>query len=241
MSSWNLPGTVTLTVALYIPSLHVLASVDTNWKHIVGCAKRYLIECFLCSNFDVHCLGDLFANESVSKHRLDKLCRLRFGKPSEGIEREVLFWYEAQLHLGLLCKRNCTSLRDVLRLCFRHSPFSTYGFKGLFPEWTLSEDVHLRIEHWHFHGLGIVNARDMRCQQLARSVNEVLTSLWCMRVGGCYCSCHTERCGVSFTAICFKDSDFPACLSCGSIPMRPKQKPYMCSVCQYCILVLAEP
>ena len=63
----------------------------------------------------------------------------------------------------------------------------------------------------------------------------------CMRVGGCYCSCHTERCGVSFNAICFKDYDFPACLSCGSIPMRPKQKPYMCSVCQYCILVLAEP
>ena len=241
MSSWNLPRTVTSTVALYIPSLHVLASVDTNLKHFVGCAKRYIIDGFLCSNFDVHCLGDLFANESVSKHRLDKLCRLRLGQPSDGIEKEVLFWYEAQLHLGLLCRRNRTSLRDVLRRCFSYSSFSTYSFKGLFPEWTLREDMHLRIGHWHFHGLGLVNARSMGCEQLARSVNEVLTSLWCMRVGGCYCSCHTERCGVSFTAICFKDYDFPACLSCGSIPMRPKQKPYMCSVCQYCILVLAEP
>ena len=241
MSSWNLPGTVTLTVALYIPSLHVLASVDTNLKHFVGCAKRYIIDGFLCSNFDVHCLGDLFANESVSKHRLDKLCRLRLGQPSDGIEKEVLFWYEAQLHLGLLCRRSRTSLRDVLRRCFSYSTFSSYSFKGLFPEWRLSEDMHLCIGHFNPGGLALVNARDMGCQQLARSVNEVLTSLWCMRVRGCYCSCHTEQCGVSFTAICFKDSDFSACCSCGTIPMRPKQQPYMCSVCQSCILALAEP
>ena len=241
MSSWNLPGTVTLTVALYIPSLHVLASVDTNLKHVVGCATRYIIDGFLCSNFDVHCLGDLFANESVSKHRLDKLCRLRLGQPSDGIEKEVLFWYEAQLHLGLLCRRNITSLRDVLRRCFSYSSFSTYSFEGLFPEWTLREDMRLRIWHLHFHGLGIVNARNMGCEQLARSVNEVLTSLWCMRAGGCYCSCHTEQCCVSFTTICFKDSDSSACFSCGTIPMRPQRKPYMCSACQYCILALAEP
>ena len=94
MSSWDLSGSVTLIVALYIPSLHVLASVDTNWKHIIGCATRYIIDGFLCSNFEVHCLGDLFANESVSKHRLDKICRFRLGQPSDGIEEEVLFWYE---------------------------------------------------------------------------------------------------------------------------------------------------
>ena len=87
MSSWNLPGTVTLTVAPYIPSVHALASVDTNLTHLVGCAKRYIIDGFLRSNFDVHCLRDLFANESVSKHRLDKICRFRFGEPSEGIEK----------------------------------------------------------------------------------------------------------------------------------------------------------
>ena len=235
MLSWNLPRTVTSTVVLYIPSLHVLATVDTNWKHIVGCAKRYLIECFLCSNFDVHCLGDLFANESVSKHRLDKLCRLRFGQTSEGLVKEVLFWYEAQLHLGLLCTRNVTSLRDVLRRCFSYSRFSSYSFGGLFPEWTLREDMHLRIGHWHFHGLGLVNARNVGCEQLARSVNEVLTSLWCMRAGGTYCSCHTEQCGVSFTTICFKDSDFSACFTCGTIPMRPQRQPYMCFACQHLV------
>ena len=229
MSFSKLPETITFTVALYIPSLHVLASVDASWKHFVGCAKRYIIDGFLCSNFDVHCLGDLFANESVRKHRLDKFCRLRLGQPSDDVEKEVLFWYEAQLHLGLLCRRNITSLRDVLRRCFSYSSFSTYSFEGLFPEWTLREDMHLRIGHWHFHGLGIVNARNMGCEQLARSVNEVLTSLWCMRVGGCYCSCHTEQCCVSFTTICFKDSDFSACFSCGTIPMRPQRKPYMCS------------
>ena len=114
------------------------------------------------------------------------------------------------------------------------------GFKVLFSEWTLSQDMHLSIGLSHFHALGLVNARDVRCQHLGRSVNEVETSLWCMRVGGCHCSCHTERCGLSFTAMCFKDSDFPACSSSCSNPMRPKQKPYMCSVCPYCGLALAE-
>ena len=145
------------------------------------------------------------------------------------------------MHLGLLCRRNRTSLRDVLRRCFRYSAFSTYSFTGLFPEWTLSGDMRLCIRHFNPGGLALVNARDMGCQQLARSVNEVLTSLWCMRVRGCYCSCYTEQCGVSFTAICFKDSDFSACCSCGTIPMRPKQQPYMCAVCESCILALAEP
>ena len=132
-SSWNLPGTVTLTVALYIPSLHALATVDSNWKHIVGFANRYIIDSFLCTNFDVRCLGDLFANESVMKYRLDRLCRSRLGEPSEAIPPAVLFWFEAQLHMGLCCRRNPTSLRDVLERCFSHSPFSTYGFKGPFP------------------------------------------------------------------------------------------------------------
>ena len=207
MFSWNLQRTVTSTVALYIPALHAMATVDRHWKHIVGCAKRDLIECFLCSNFDVHCLGDLFAMENVRKPILDKICRLHLGQPSEGIQKEVLFWYEAQLHLGLLCRRSRTSLRDVLRRCFSYLSFSTYSFKGVFPEWRLSEDMHLCIGHFNPGGLALVNARDMGCQQLARSVNEVLTSLWCMRVRGCYCSCHTEQCGVSFTAICFKRSN----------------------------------
>ena len=87
-SSWNLPGTVTLTVALYIPSLHVLATVDTNWKHIVGCANRYIIDSFLCTNFAVRCLGDLFANEGVMMYRLDKLFRARLGEPSEACSED---------------------------------------------------------------------------------------------------------------------------------------------------------
>ena len=125
MSSWNLPGTVTFTVALYMPSLHALASVDTNLTHLVGWAKRYIIDDFLCSDFDVHCLGDFVANENVRKPILDKICRLHLGQPSEGIQKEVLFWYEAQLHLGLLCRRSRTSLRDVLGLCFSYSSFSS--------------------------------------------------------------------------------------------------------------------
>ena len=172
---------------------------------------------------------------------MDKLCRLRLGRASDDVEKEVLLWYEAQLHLGLLCRRNVTSLRDVLRRCFSYSSFSTYSFEGLFPEWALRERMHLRIGHLHFHGLGLVNARNIGCEQLARSVNEVLTSLWCMRAGGCYCSCRTEQCCVSFRSICLKDSDFSTCSSCGSIPVRPVRKPYMCSACAYCTFAFAEP
>ena len=225
MSTSHLPTSVTLTVALYIPSFYILASVDSNWKHIVGCADRYVIECFLGSNFDVRCLGDLFANESVMKYRLDRLCRSRLGEPSEAIPPAVLFWFEAQLHIGLFCSRNRTSLRDVLERCFSHSPFSTYGFKGLFPEWSLTEDMHLLIGHRYFDELALVNARDMGCQHLGRSVNEVLTSLWFMRVGGCYCACHTEQCGVSFTAVCFNAESWKVRRLYRSVPA-----PRLCSV-----------
>ena len=182
MFSWNLPRTVTSTVALYIPALHVMTTVDRHWKHIVGCAKRDLIECFLCSNFDVHCLGDLFAMENVRKPILDKICRLHLGQLSEGIQKEVLFWYEAQLHLGLLCRSNRTSLRHVLRRCFKHSTFGAYGFADFFPESRLTKDMHLCIHHFNPGGVALVNARDMGCWQLGRSVNEVLMSLWCMSV-----------------------------------------------------------
>ena len=101
-SFWNLPGTVTLTVALYMPSLHALASVDKNLKHLAGMATRDIIDDFLGSDFDVQCLGDLIADEFVDKRMLDKICRLHLGRPSEGIDKEVLFWIEARLHLGLL-------------------------------------------------------------------------------------------------------------------------------------------
>ena len=225
MSTWHLPTAVTLTVALYIPSFHILASVDSNWQRIVGCADRYAIDCFLCSNFDVRCLGDLFANESVMKYRLDRLCRLRLGEPSKAIATAVLFWCEAQLHIGLFCSRNRTSLRDVLERCFSHSPFFTYGFKGLFPEWSLTEDMHLLIGHRYFDELALVNARDMGCHHLGRSVNEVLTSLWFMRVGGCYCACHTEQCGVSCTAVCFNAESWKVRRLYRSVPA-----PRLCSV-----------
>ena len=134
----NLPETVTLTLALYLPSLHALASVDKNLRHLVGCATRDIIDDFLGSDFDVQCLGDLIANEFVDKRMLDKICRLHLGQPSEGIDKEVLFWFEAQLHLGLLSRRSRTSLLVVLELCFRRSSFSKYSFKGLFPPWRLS-------------------------------------------------------------------------------------------------------
>ena len=241
MSFAKLPETTISDVCLFHPSLYVLATVDARWNQVVGCAKRQIIDAFLCSDFDVHCLGDLFSIESVRKHRLDKLCRLRLGRASDDVEREVLFWYEAQLHLGLLCRRNVTSLRDVLRRCFSYSSFSTYSFDGLFPVRALREGMHLRIPHWHFHDGGLVNARSMGCEQLARSVNEVLGSLWCMKADDCYCSCRTEQCGVSFRSISFKDRDFSPCSSCGFLLVRPERQPYMCSACVYCTFALAEP
>ena len=237
MFSWNLPKTVTSRVAVYIPALHVMATVDRHWKHIVGCAKRNIIQCFLCSSFDVHCLRDLIAMEDVRKPILDKICRSHLRQPSGGIPNEVLFWYEAQLHLGLLCKRNPTSLRDVLQRCFKHSTFGAYGFGDFFPESRLTNDMHLCIDHFDPGGVALVEARDMGCSQLGRSVNEVLMRLWCMSVGACYCRCHREECGASFTVICFQDPEFPRCVSCGAIPMRAHQKArlplrFQCAACR---------
>ena len=208
-----LPGTVTLTVSLYLPSLHALASVDKNLRHLVGCAKSYIIDYFLCSDFDVHCLGDFVANEFVSRPMLDRICRLHLGQPSEGIDEEVLFWFEAQLHLGLLCRRSRISLRHVLELCFMRSSFSKYSFKGLFPPWSLSEDMHMCIRHFKRGGLALVNARNMGCPQLGRSVNEVLMSLWCMRERRRYCYGRVDSCGRAFTTVCFKDSFFSLYIS----------------------------
>ena len=204
----NLPETVTLAVALYMPSLRALASVDKNLRYIVGWAKRDIIDAFLCSDFDVHSLRDFVGNEFVIKPMLDKICRLHLGHPSDGIDKEVLFWFAAQLHVGLLCKRSRTSLLEVMQLCFMRSSFSKYSFKGLFPPWRLTKDMHMCIGHFNPGGVALVNARDMGCWRLGRSVNEVLMSLWCMSVGACYCCCHAEECGRAFTAVCFKNSVF---------------------------------
>ena len=85
----NLPETGSLNVALYLPSLHALASVDKNLRHLVGWAKRDIIDDFLCSDFDVHCLGDFVANQFASRPMLDKICRLHFGQASEGIDSSL--------------------------------------------------------------------------------------------------------------------------------------------------------
>ena len=233
----NLPETVTFTVALYMPELHALASVDKKLSEVAAWATRDIIDDFLGSDFDVHCLRDFVGNEFVSKPTLDKICRRHLGVPSESIDHEVLFWVEAQLHLGLLCSRSRISLRHVLEVCFMRSSFSKYSFKGLFPPWRLSEDMHMCIRHFNPGGLALVNARNMGCPQLGRSVNEVLMSLWCLSVGFRYCRCHWEECGASFTVICFQDAEFPRCVSCGAIPMRSHQKArlplrFQCAACR---------
>ena len=225
------------TPALYLLSLHALASVDEKLRHVAGWAPRDITDDFLFSDFDVYCLGNFVGIEFVSKFTLDKICRRHLGVPSESIDHEVLFWMEAQLHLGLLCSRSRISLRHVLELCFMRSSFSKYSFKGLFPPWRLSEDMHMCIRHFNPGGLALVNARNMGCPQLGRSVNEVLMSLWCMSVGACYCRCHREECGASFTVICFQDPEFPRCVSCGAIPMRAHQKArlplrFQCAACR---------
>ena len=76
----NLPETGSLNVALYMSSLRYVATVDKNLSLVVGWAKRYIIDAFLCSDFDVHCLGDSVANRFASRPMLDKICRLHFGQ-----------------------------------------------------------------------------------------------------------------------------------------------------------------
>ena len=204
----NLPETGSLNVALYMSSLRYVASVDKNLSLVVGWAKRYIIDAFLCSDFDVHCLCDGVGNEFVGKPMLDLICRLHLGQPSEGIDKEVLFWFDTQLHVGLLFNRSRTSLLVVLQLCFMTSSFSKYSFKGLFPPRRLSADMHMCIGHFNPGGVALVNARGMGCWRLGRSVNEVLLSLWCMSAGACCCSCHAGECARAFTSVCFKDVVF---------------------------------
>ena len=157
----NLPETGSLNVALYMSSLRDVASVDKNLSLVVGWAKRYIIDAFLCSDFDVYCLCDGVGNEFVGKPMLDLICRLHLGQPSEGIDKEVLFWFDTQLHVGLFFNRSRTSLLVVLQLCFMTSSFSKYSFKGLFPPRRLSADMHMCIGHFNPGGVALVNARGM--------------------------------------------------------------------------------
>ena len=71
----NLPETVTFTLALYLPSLHALASVDKKLRHVAGWATRDITDDFLFSDFDVYCLGNFVGIEFVSKFTLDKIWR----------------------------------------------------------------------------------------------------------------------------------------------------------------------
>ena len=116
---------------------------------------------FLCSDFDVYCLCDVVGHEFVGKPMLDLIRRLHLGQPSEGIDQEVLFWFDSQLHVGLLFVRSRTSLLHVLQLCFMTLSFSKHSFKGFFPSRRLSADMHLCIGHFNPGGVAVVNARGM--------------------------------------------------------------------------------
>jgi hypothetical protein len=99
------------------------------------------------------------------------------------------------------------TLHQVVQVCFNHSPFRRYEFAGLFEPWALHQIMYGWIDDAKFHGLGLVEARDLGCDKVGRSVNEILCSLYCMMWGDSYCTCDHQflDCGGSFARICFND------------------------------------
>ena len=49
----NLPETVTFTLALYLPALHALASVDKKLRHVAGWATRDIIDDFAATSMSI--------------------------------------------------------------------------------------------------------------------------------------------------------------------------------------------
>ena len=131
----------------------------------------------------------------MAEHRLQRVVRMfRIQVGNHDIIDLGLWWYRTQLYLHHAIRKDKMSVQDILRRCYDVSMYSGYDFdifEGVYRHST-SENLDEPLEARLFCKSGYVQARDLGCANLGRSIDEVLQTLICAKEGTIYCP---DMCG----------------------------------------------
>ncbi len=93
-------------------------------------------------------------------------------------------------------EKSSMSFQELLRRCYLFSPYRGYDFdmfEGVHRHCVMSQETLERpLGSQLFKDAGFVSARDLGCQHLGRSINEVLQTLICASEGTTFCP---DMCG----------------------------------------------
>ena len=188
MTSFTLAGSMLHVIAIHESSSRVIACVNKEWAQAVNVVISELRRRFLSSDFTVHCLGLATLNESMAERRLERVVRVRVR--NHDITDLGLWWYRTQLYLHYAISRRCNmSVQRILRRCYVFSGYSGYDV-GIFKDvyrYRTSKNLDEPLEARLFCKSGYVQARDLGCANLGRSIDEVLQTLICAKEGTIYC------------------------------------------------------
>ena len=171
----------------------VLACVNREWLHSVQTVIRELRRGFLDGDFDVDCLAPEVLHDGQAKLRLQRVLDMRFGNTCRSKEQE--WWFRTQLYLQYAIGKSSLSIQDLLRRCHGLSSYRRYDFdmfEGVYRHNVARETLKRSLGSQLFKDAGFVYARDLGCQHLGRSINEVLQTLICASEGTTFCP---DMCG----------------------------------------------
>ena len=181
-------------VVIHASSIRVLACVNMEWLHSVRTVIRELRRGFLDGDFHVGCLAPEVLNDGQAELRLQRVLCMRYG--NTGLDEEQVWWFRTQLYLQYAIGKSKMSFQDLLHRCYRFSSYRGYDFdifEGVYRHCVMSqESLERSLGSQLFNDARFVYARDLGCQHLGRSINEVLQTLICASEDATFCP---YRCG----------------------------------------------
>ena len=187
-------GIMLHVVVIHASPSRVLACVNREWLHSVQTVIRELRRGFLDGDFDVDCLAPEVLHDGQAELRLQRVLCMRFGNTS--LSEEQVWWFRTQLYLQYAIGKSILSFQDLLRRCYLFSSYRGYDFdmfEGVYRHCVMSQETLERsLGSQLFKDAGFVYARDLGCQHLGRSINEVLQTLICASEGTTFCP---DMCG----------------------------------------------
>ena len=182
-------GIMLHVVVIHASPSRVLACVNREWLHSVQTVIRELRRGFLDGDFDVDCLAPEVLHDGQAELRLRRVLCMRFGNTCRS--KEQVWWFRTQLYLQYATGKSILSFQDLLRRCYLFSSYRGYDFdmfEGVYRHCVMSQETLERsLGSQLFKDAGFVYARDLGCQDLGRSIHEVLQTLICASEGRTFC------------------------------------------------------
>ena len=205
MAFMRLDPSIVSTMSTFLHSHTPLLCVSKDSARGVEAFKEELMRKFHDAEFQVEWLGVRVGGNLQMRvtRKLDRVFRgFRLGAGDR--EDIVRWWYGTSVALEIFCARynfpasflQGASFHAVLRECYEHSEMRQYDFGSFKDFWRRQTTVNIDaiIPRGIWYNEVYVNARDISCPYLGKSVREVLGTLICAIEREEYCYAHCEQC-----------------------------------------------